>query len=66
MPLHFKGLMNFTINLFQCYCVLNSTTSGNIPLMRVVQSIKHTKKAGKNVIHEGWMIHCTNRRDSQV
>jgi len=43
----------------------NSTASGNIPLMRVVQSIKHTKKAGKNVIHDGWMVHCTNR-DSTV
>ena len=35
--------------------------SGNIPLMRVVQSIKHTKKSGKNVMHEGWMVHFTNR-----
>jgi len=29
--------------------------------MRVVQSIKHTKKSGKNVMHEGWMVHFTNR-----
>jgi len=43
----------------------NSATSGNIPLMRVVQSIKHTKRAGKSVIHEGWMVHHTNR-DSTV
>jgi len=42
-------------------CVEHSTASGNIPLMRVVQSIKHTKKAGTNVLHEGWMVHHTNR-----
>jgi len=48
-----------------CCCMSNSVASGNIPLMRVVQSIKHTKKAGKNVIHEGWMVHHTNR-DSTV
>lgn len=40
-------------------------TSLNIPLMRVVQSVKHTKKMGTNTIREGWMVHYTNR-DSTV
>lgn len=59
------ALFAATTRLSECLCVSSSTASGNIPLMRVVQSIKHTKKAGKNVIHEGWMLHCTNR-DSTV
>lgn len=29
--------------------------------MRIVQSVKHTKKPGSNVLKEGWMVHCTNR-----
>ena len=35
--------------------------SNNIPLMRVVQSVKNTKRAGSNIIREGWMVHFTNR-----
>jgi protein kinase D len=35
--------------------------TANIPLMRVVQSVKHTKRAGTNIIREGWMVHHTNR-----
>uniref|UniRef100_A0A023F3P7 protein kinase C n=2 Tax=Triatoma infestans TaxID=30076 RepID=A0A023F3P7_TRIIF len=33
----------------------------NIPLMRIVQSIKHTKRRGSKVIKEGWMVHYTNK-----
>ncbi|XP_026679352.1 serine/threonine-protein kinase D3 [Diaphorina citri] len=42
-----------------------ATPSNNIPLMRVVQSIKHTKRRGSKVIKEGWMIHYTSK-DSMV
>ncbi|KAL7296641.1 hypothetical protein TKK_0010059 [Trichogramma kaykai] len=38
----------------------SSTLSNNIPLMRVVQSVKHTKKRGSKILKEGWMIHFTN------
>ena len=41
------------------------TQSSNIPLMRVVQSVKHTKRTGSNLIREGWMVHLTNK-DSTV
>lgn len=37
------------------------STSTNIPLMRVVQSIKHTKRKSSTVVKEGWMVHCTSR-----
>uniref|UniRef100_A0A7N9B163 Serine/threonine-protein kinase n=1 Tax=Mastacembelus armatus TaxID=205130 RepID=A0A7N9B163_9TELE len=32
----------------------------NIPLMRVVQSIKHTKRKSSTVVKEGWMVHYTS------
>lgn len=37
-------------------------SSSNIPLMRIVQSVKHTKnRRGSKVIREGWMVHYTNK-----
>ncbi|XP_034945989.1 serine/threonine-protein kinase D1-like [Chelonus insularis] len=29
--------------------------------MRIVQSVKHTKKCGAKILKEGWMIHYTSR-----
>ena len=29
--------------------------------MRIVQSVKHMKRRGSNVLKEGWMIHYTNK-----
>ncbi|UYV75301.1 PRKD1 [Cordylochernes scorpioides] len=43
----------------------NVTTSNNIPLMRIVQSVKHTKRRGSKILKEGWMVHFTNK-DSMV
>lgn len=47
----------------RCLCVLvfSPSTSSNIPLMRVVQSIKHTKRKSSTVVKEGWMVHYTDR-----
>lgn len=47
----------------RCFCVLalSPSTSSNIPLMRVVQSIKHTKRRSSTVVKEGWMVHYTDR-----
>ncbi|XP_021940164.1 serine/threonine-protein kinase D3 [Zootermopsis nevadensis] len=39
----------------------SSSPSNNIPLMRIVQSVKHTKRRGSKVIKEGWMVHFTNK-----
>ncbi|XP_077284832.1 serine/threonine-protein kinase D3 isoform X2 [Arctopsyche grandis] len=36
-------------------------SSANIPLMRIVQSVKHTKKPGSKCIKEGWLVHFTNK-----
>ncbi|XP_034017970.1 serine/threonine-protein kinase D3-like [Thalassophryne amazonica] len=40
---------------------ISPSTSNNIPLMRVVQSIKHTKRRSSAVVKEGWMVHYTSR-----
>lgn len=34
--------------------------SNNIPLMRIVQSVKHTKRRQGQSIKEGWLVHYTN------
>ncbi|CAL8111585.1 unnamed protein product [Orchesella dallaii] len=41
------------------------TQSNNIPLMRIVQSVKHTKRRGSQVLKEGWMVHFTNKDSSR-
>ncbi|XP_021352183.1 serine/threonine-protein kinase D3-like isoform X4 [Mizuhopecten yessoensis] len=38
-----------------------SPTGSNIPLQRIVQSIKHTKRTGSKIIKDGWMVHYTDR-----
>ncbi|KAM4633549.1 serine/threonine-protein kinase D3-like [Polymixia lowei] len=40
---------------------ISPSTSNNIPLMRLVQSIKHTKRKSSTVVKEGWMVHYTSR-----
>lgn len=42
-------------------CVKPMSTSANIPLMRIVQSVKHTKRRSGQVIKEGWLVHHTNK-----
>ncbi|XP_012892927.1 PREDICTED: serine/threonine-protein kinase D3-like, partial [Dipodomys ordii] len=40
---------------------ISPSTSNNIPLMRVVQSIKHTKRKSSTMVKEGWMVHYTSK-----
>ncbi|PSN49780.1 Serine/threonine-protein kinase D1 [Blattella germanica] len=44
----------------------DSSPSNNIPLMRIVQSVKYTKRRGSKVIKEGWMVHFTNKDPMSV
>ena len=44
---------------------LTPTMSNNIPLQRIVVSVKHTKRKGSKVLKQGWMVHFTNK-DMQV
>ncbi|XP_043372458.1 serine/threonine-protein kinase D1 isoform X1 [Dermochelys coriacea] len=41
--------------------MISPSTSNNIPLMRVVQSVKHTKRKSSTVMKEGWMVHYTSK-----
>uniref|UniRef100_A0A6Q2YYF2 Serine/threonine-protein kinase n=1 Tax=Esox lucius TaxID=8010 RepID=A0A6Q2YYF2_ESOLU len=40
---------------------ISPMTSSFIPLMRVVQSIKQTKRKSSTMVREGWMVHYTSR-----
>ncbi|KAF8793614.1 Serine/threonine-protein kinase D3 like protein [Argiope bruennichi] len=40
---------------------VHEASSNNIPLQRIVQSIKHTKGKNYKVLKEGWLVHHTNR-----
>uniref|UniRef100_A0A3Q3X644 Serine/threonine-protein kinase n=1 Tax=Mola mola TaxID=94237 RepID=A0A3Q3X644_MOLML len=40
---------------------ISPSTGNNIPLMRVVQSVKHTKRKSSSVMKEGWMVHYTSK-----
>ena len=44
---------------------LHETMSNNIPLQRIVVSVKHQKRRSSKVLKQGWMIHYTER-DSTV
>ncbi|XP_061384456.1 serine/threonine-protein kinase D1 isoform X3 [Danaus plexippus] len=39
----------------------SSSPSTNIPLMRIVQSVKHTKRRDGQWLKEGWLVHFTNK-----
>uniref|UniRef100_A0A3Q1AW88 protein kinase C n=1 Tax=Amphiprion ocellaris TaxID=80972 RepID=A0A3Q1AW88_AMPOC len=41
--------------MFSCPCF-----SSNIPLMRLVQSVHHTKRRAGGVLREGWLLHHTD------
>ncbi|XP_046849101.1 serine/threonine-protein kinase D3-like isoform X2 [Xenia sp. Carnegie-2017] len=40
---------------------LEATESSNIPLQRIVVSVKHTKKRASKVLKQGWMVHFTEK-----
>ena len=41
--------------------VAATAATSNIPVQRLVQSVKHTKRMGSKVLREGWMVHFTNK-----
>uniref|UniRef100_A0A4W4F3K8 Serine/threonine-protein kinase n=1 Tax=Electrophorus electricus TaxID=8005 RepID=A0A4W4F3K8_ELEEL len=42
-------------------CTFRCLLSANIPLMRVVQSVRHTTRRSSTAIKEGWMVHYSNK-----
>jgi len=49
-----------TPNNFDSHMAAQSSSS-NIPVQRLVQSVKQTKRVGSKTIKEGWMVHFTNK-----
>uniref|UniRef100_UPI00398EF861 serine/threonine-protein kinase D2 isoform X2 n=1 Tax=Pristiophorus japonicus TaxID=55135 RepID=UPI00398EF861 len=41
--------------------MMSDPMASNIPLMRVVQSVKQTKRKSSTTLKEGWMVHYSNR-----
>lgn len=39
---------------------ISSCFSTYIPLMRLVQTVHHSKKRGIGILREGWLLHHTN------
>ncbi|XP_019480750.1 PREDICTED: serine/threonine-protein kinase D2 [Hipposideros armiger] len=40
---------------------IGSYSLGYIPLMRVVQSVRHTTRKSSTTLHEGWVVHYSNK-----
>ncbi|XP_068673096.1 serine/threonine-protein kinase D3-like [Montipora foliosa] len=40
---------------------LTPTMSNNLPLQRIVVSVKHTKRKGSKVLKQGWIVHFTSK-----
>uniref|UniRef100_A0A8C9ZDT9 protein kinase C n=1 Tax=Sander lucioperca TaxID=283035 RepID=A0A8C9ZDT9_SANLU len=55
------GLLLERCDIELCPAPYSPSTSNNIPLMRVVQSVKNTKRKTSNVMKEGWMVHYTSK-----
>lgn len=53
--------MYFFLNNNHQLSSASSSPSANIPLMRIVQSVKHTKKRDGKAVKEGWLVHFTNK-----
>lgn len=56
-----NGTVNDSVDITFNNTEQAEASSNNIPLMRIVQSVKHTKRRGSKVLKEGWMVHFTNK-----
>uniref|UniRef100_A0A8D2P985 protein kinase C n=1 Tax=Zosterops lateralis melanops TaxID=1220523 RepID=A0A8D2P985_ZOSLA len=54
-------MRNMLLNSETSFELAEVPSTSNIPLMRVVQSIKHTKRKSSTMVKEGWMVHYTSR-----
>lgn len=46
-----------TCNIWPVPC----SSLGYIPLMRVVQSVRHTTRKSSTTLREGWLVHYSNK-----
>lgn len=49
--------MHVTCNISPTPC----SSLGYIPLMRVVQSVRHTTRKSSTTLREGWVVHYSNK-----
>lgn len=49
--------MHVTCNFSPIPC----SSLGYIPLMRVVQSVRHTTRKSSTTLREGWVVHYSNK-----
>lgn len=63
-PAVLNGSSNHDRDMNAARAGAHSMPSANIPLMRIVQSVKHTKRRSGQVIKEGWLVHFTNKEKS--
>lgn len=52
-PVVLTGISIFSTSIGACF-------STYIPLMRLVQTVHHSKRRGGNILREGWLLHHTN------
>jgi protein kinase D len=46
---------------FESHIGNQGSSADYIPVQRLVQSVKHTKKVGNKILKEGWILHFTNK-----
>ncbi|XP_023333341.1 serine/threonine-protein kinase D1 isoform X3 [Eurytemora carolleeae] len=46
---------------FESHLATQGSSADYIPVQRLVQSIKHTKRVGTKILREGWLLHNTNK-----
>lgn len=55
--------LSYSVSFFSKHglSMCSDLLSANIPLMRVVQSVRHTTRRSSTAIKEGWMVHYSNK-----
>ncbi|KAG8180693.1 hypothetical protein JTE90_006251 [Oedothorax gibbosus] len=56
-----KTMVNLDLQDDESKIPVQEASSNNIPLQRIVQSVKHTKGKNYKVLKEGWLVHHTNK-----
>jgi len=50
---------------FETHLANQGSSAEYIPVQRLVQSVKHTKKVGSKILKEGWLFHNTNKDETR-
>jgi protein kinase D len=58
-PTHLYNLSSLFV--FQIRSLPSNLSQTNIPVQRLVQSVKQSKRIGSKILKEGWLVHYTNK-----